>query len=195
MEDFDKKKFENLKITVSYLNNNIKDLELPSSLYEFRKKIKSIFQIPNKIDEIFITYTIDELNEEKKKKERIIEIKRNDEYISLLKKINSDEIKDDIIFIETERVPDEISREISETFEDEIEYLIKTHLKAAGERIKKGLSAKRELYPSSNLQNKSCFKCKQQIVGIIYRGVNDLEQRPFCEKCSYQLNMPMFIIH
>ena len=195
MEDDDKKKLENVKITLSYLNNKVKDFKLPPSLNEFRKNIKSIFQIPNKLDEIFITYIIEESNEKNKKKEKIIEIKRNEEYISLLKKINSDEIKDDIIFIETERVPDEISRETPQTFEEEIDCLIRTHLRAAGERIKKGLSAKRQLYPSSYTRNKICSKCRQPIIGKIFRGVTELEQKSYCEKCSYNLNIPMFIIH
>ena len=195
MEDDDKKKLENVKITLSYLNNKVKDFKLPPSLNEFRKNIKSIFQIPNKLDEIFITYIIEESNEKNKKKEKIIEIKRNEEYISLLKKINSDEIKDDIIFIETERVPDEISRETPQTFEEEIDCLIRTHLRAAGERIKKGLSAKRQLYPSSYTRNKICSKCRQPIIGKIFRGVTELEQKSYCEKYSYNLNIPMFIIH
>ena len=176
----DLKNLENTKITVSYLNNKIEDLELPLSLHEFRIKIKSIFQIPNKLDEIFIIYTIPEMNED---------------YISLLKQIKSGEIEDDIIFIETERVPEEISRETPETFEEEIECMIRTQLKAAAERIKKGLSGKRELIPSSNISNKMCCKCKNNIVGNVYRSVTDLEQKVYCEKCSYIPNTPMFVIH
>ena len=125
-----------IKTNVSYLNNTIKDLSLPNNLYTFREKIKAIFQIQNKPDEIFINYTIQELNEDKKKVDRIIEVNIEDEYKSLLKKINSQKIKDDIIYIETERVPIEISREIPQTFDEEIECLIKTHLMAAKERIK-----------------------------------------------------------
>ena len=191
----DLKNLENTKITVSYLNNKIEDLDLPLSLHEFRIKIKSIFQIPNKLDEIFIIYTIPEMNEEKQKKEKIFEIKRNEDYISLLKQIKSGEIEDDIIFIETERIPEEISRETPETFEEEIECMIRTQLKAAAERIKKGLSGKRELIPSSNINNKMCCKCKNNIVGNVYRSVTDLEQKVYCEKCSYIPNTPMFVIH
>ena len=66
----DLKNLENTKITVSYLNNKIEDLELPLSLHEFRIKIKSIFQIQNKLDEIFIIYTIPEMNEEKQKRKK-----------------------------------------------------------------------------------------------------------------------------
>jgi len=191
----DLKNLENTQITVSFLNNKIEELELPLSLHEFRKKIKSIFQIEDKLDEIFIIYSIIDINEEKQKKERIIEIKRNEDYISLLKKIKSNEVKDDIIFIETERVPDEISRETPENFEEEIECMIRTQLKAAGERIKKGLSGKSELIPSSNFTNKMCCKCQKHIIGNVYRSVTDLEQKIYCEKCSYLPNCPMFVIH
>ena len=77
---------------------------------------------------------------------------------TLLDNIKQDDaIKDNIIYIETERVPEEISREFAQTFEQEIECLIKAQLKAAGERIKKGLSGKMELYPSSKRQEKSFF--------------------------------------
>ena len=64
----DLKNLENTQITVSFLNNKIEELELPLSLHEFRKKIKSIFQIEDKLDEIFIIYSIIDINEEKQKK-------------------------------------------------------------------------------------------------------------------------------
>ena len=37
-----------LEITLSYLNNKIEDFQLPSTLNEFRTKIKEIFQIKKK---------------------------------------------------------------------------------------------------------------------------------------------------
>ena len=195
MEENDKINLENIKIRVSYLNNIIKDFEMPSSLDEFRIKVKSVFQISNRNEEIFITYPIIEKIDKSKSKEVIIEIKRNEEYISLLNKISEDEIKDNIIFIETTRVPEEISRDIPKTFEEEIECLIKTHLSAAGERIKKSLSGRKELYQSSKIQDNICYKCKNKIAGNIFRGVADMHQRTYCEKCSYFPNMPMFVIH
>ena len=73
--------------------------------------------------------------------------------------------------------------------------MIRTQLKAAGERIKKGLSGKSELIPSSNFTNKMCCKCQKHIIGNVYRSVTDLEQKIYCEKCSYSLNIPMFVIH
>ena len=188
----------NLKTTVSYLNNKLEDFDIPSTLYEFRTQIKQIFQIKKNIDEIFITYLTTEEEEEGKDEpsDTLHEIKREEEYKTLLDNIKQDDaIKDNIIYIETERVPEEISREFAQTFEQEIEYLIKAQLKAAGERIKKGLSGKMELYPSSKRQEKTCRQCKQPIIGDIFRIVDDVNQNTYCKKCSINFSQPMFVIH
>ena len=188
----------NLKTTVSYLNIKLEDFEIPSTLYEFRTQIKQIFQIKKNIDEIFITYLTTEEEEEGKDEpsDTLHEIKREEEYKTLLDNIKQDDaIKDNIIYIETERVPEEISREFAQTFEQEIEFLIKAQLKAAGERIKKGLSGKMELYPSSKRQEKTCRQCKQPIIGDIFRIVDDVNQNTYCKKCSINFSQPMFVIH
>ena len=188
----------NLKTTVSYLNIKLEDFDIPSTLYEFRTQIKQIFQIKKNIDEIFITYLTTEEEEEGKEEpsDTLHEIKREEEYKTLLDNIKQDDaIKDNIIYIETERVPEEISREFAQTFEQEIEYLIKAQLKAAGERIKKGLSGKMELYPSSKRQEKTCRQCKQPIIGDIFRIVDDVNQNTYCKKCSINFSQPMFVIH
>ena len=188
----------NLKTTVSYLNIKLEDFEIPSTLYEFRTQIKQIFQIKKNIDEIFITYLTTEEEEEGKEEpsDTLHEIKREEEYKTLLDNIKQDDaIKDNIIYIETERVPEEISREFAQTFEQEIEFLIKAQLKAAGERIKKGLSGKMELYPSSKRQEKTCRQCKQPIIGDIFRIVDDVNQNTYCKKCSINFSQPMFVIH
>ena len=188
----------NLKTTVSYLNIKLEDFDIPSTLYEFRTQIKQIFQIKKNIDEIFITYLTTEEEEEGKDEpsDTLHEIKREEEYKTLLDNIKQDDaIKDNIIYIETERVPEEISREFAQTFEQEIEYLIKAQLKAAGERIKKGLSGKMELYPSSKRQEKTCRQCKQLIIGDIFRIVDDVNQNTYCKKCSINFSQPMFVIH
>ena len=188
----------NLKTTVSYLNIKLEDFDIPSTLYEFRTQIKQIFQIQKNIDEIFITYLTTEEEEEGKDEpsDTLHEIKREEEYKTLLDNIKQDDaIKDNIIYIETERVPEEISREFAQTFEQEIECLIKAQLKAAGERIKKGLSGKMELYPSSKRQEKTCRQCKQLIIGDIFRIVDDVNQNTYCKKCSINFSQPMFVIH
>ena len=186
-----------LEITLSYLNNKIEDFQLPSTLNEFRTKIKEIFQIKKNIDEIFITYITEEQEEGKEDEQEFVhEVKREEEYVDLLGLIKQEDVvKDSIIYIETDRVPNEVCREFSKNFDQEIELLIKTQLKAAGERIKKGLSGKTELYPSSKIQEKKCFKCNKNIIGDIFKCVEDVDQTIYCKKCSLNKTSPMFIIH
>ena len=186
-----------LEITLSYLNNKIEDFQLPSTLNEFRTKIKEIFQIKKNIDEIFITYITEEQEEGKEDEQEFVhEVKREEEYVDLLGLIKQEDvIKDSIIYIETDRVPNEVCREFSKNFDQEIELLIKTQLKAAGERIKKGLSGKTELYPSTKIQEKKCFKCNKNIIGDIFKCVEDVDQTIYCKKCSLNKTSPMFIIH
>ena len=186
-----------LEITLSYLNNKIEDFQLPSTLNEFRTKIKEIFQIKKNIDEIFITYITEEQEEGKEDEQEFVhEVKREEEYIDLLGLIKQEDVvKDSIIYIETDRVPNEVCREFSKNFDEEIELLIKTQLKAAGERIKKGLSGKTELYPSTKIQEKKCFKCNKNIIGDIFKCVEDVDQTIYCKKCSLNKTSPMFIIH
>jgi len=186
-----------LEITLSYLNNKIEDFQLPSTLNEFRTKIKEIFQIKKNIDEIFITYITEEQEEGKEDEQEFVhEVKREEEYVTLLGLIKQEDVvKDSIIYIETDRVPNEVCREFSKNFDQEIELLIKTQLKAAGERIKKGLSGKTELYPSTKIQEKKCFKCNKNIIGDIFKCVEDVDQSIYCKKCSLNKTSPMFIIH
>ena len=186
-----------LEITLSYLNNKIEDFQLPSTLNEFRTKIKEIFQIKKNIDEIFITYITEEQEEGKEDEQEFVhEVKREEEYVTLLGLIKQEDVvKDSIIYIETDRVPNEVCREFSKNFDEEIELLIKTQLKAAGERIKKGLSGKTELYPSTKIQEKKCFKCNKNIIGDIFKCVEDVDQSIYCKKCSLNKTSPMFIIH
>ena len=186
-----------LEITLSYLNNKIEDFQLPSTLNEFRTKIKEIFQIKKNIDEIFITYITEEQEEGKEDEQEFVhEVKREEEYVDLLGLIKQEDVvKDSIIYIETDRVPNEVCREFSKNFDEEIELLIKTQLKAAGERIKKGLSGKTELYPSTKIQEKKCFKCNKNIIGDIFKCVEDVDQTIYCKKCSLNKTSPMFIIH
>ena len=186
-----------LEITLSYLNNKIEDFQLPSTLNEFRTKIKEIFQIKKNTDEIFITYITEEQEEGKEDEQEFVhEVKREEEYVTLLGLIKQEDVvKDSIIYIETDRVPNEVCREFSKNFDQEIELLIKTQLKAAGERIKKGLSGKTELYPSTKIQEKKCFKCNKNIIGDIFKCVEDVDQTIYCKKCSLNKTSPMFIIH
>ena len=196
----DKEDYQNLTINLYYLNNTINDFELPLYLNDLRTKVKKIFRIDNKEnDEIFFLYNInvEEKDEEENiKKEITIEVKTDDDYALLLKKTKSDEINNDIIYIETDKVPGEISRKGPKTFEEEVQCVIKNELKAAGERIKKYLSGKKKCYPSTKNQDQNkCSKCNQVISGKVFRSVIEPEEQYYCEKCSLLENKPLFILN
>ena len=192
------KKQENLeevyggqKANIYFLNNTIQDFELPVNLDEFREKIKDIFLIKNrKNDEIFVIYS-----KEENESETTIEVKTFEDYIQLLKTIKESEIKDNTILIEVDKVPSETNRTIPESFEEEIQCVVERELKGAAERIKKYLSGNKKCYPCAKLQKKVCSKCCRNIIGDIYKSVTDIEEKYYCERCSYTQKEPCFIIH
>ena len=193
MESQEKIKEENIKCDLFYLKNKINDYELPTSLNEFRKKVQSITGLEfNKLEDIIIIY---KFKIKENNKEKIIEVKTDSEYNNMLKRLKEDQIKDHSIFIETDKIPTETSRQNPETFEEEIEYLIESELKAAGERIKNALSGNKKCHPSAQNQDiKTCFKCSKIIIGNIFKSVTDIDEKYFCEKCSYEQKDPVFII-
>ena len=83
MESQENIKEENIKCDLFYLKNKINDFELPTSLNEFRKKVKSIIGLDfNKLEDIIIIY-IFKIKENNK--EKIIEVKTDNEYNNMLK--------------------------------------------------------------------------------------------------------------
>ena len=197
-EEEELKELNNLKANIFYLNNTINDFELPLSLNEFRTQINDLFHIESRSnDEIFVLYTyIAEDDEDNKEKEQNLETKTNEDYILLLKRIKNDEVKDKNILIETDKIPSEICRKNPETFEDEIHFVVERELKAAAENIKKYLSGNKKCYPSAkSRKNKICSQCCRTIIGDIYKSVTDIEEKIYCEKCSFMRKEPTFIIH
>ena len=199
-----KEDFQNLTINLYYLNNTIKDYELPLNLNELRIKVKKLFHIKNKTnEEILFLYNItkevkgdeEEEDEENKKKEVTVEVKTDDDYILLLKRIKSDELKNDTIFVETDKCIG-ISSKNPETFEEEIECVIKNELKLAGERIKKYLSGLNKCYPTTkNPEQNQCNTCNKIISGKIFRTIVEQDEKNYCEKCSLLYPKPLFIIN
>ena len=192
------KELENLQSNIFYLNNTIKDFDLPLSLNEFRTQIKDLFHIESKKnDEIFVIYTSLEEGDNDKEKEETLEAKTDNDYILLLKRIKDDKVKDQTIFIEIDKVPSQISRKEPETFEEEIQNVVERELKAAAENIKKYLSGNKKCYPSAKnrKKNKICSKCYRTIIGDIYKSVTNIDEKIYCEKCSFTQNDPTFIIH
>ncbi len=197
------KELKDLKSNIFYLNNTINDFDLPLFLNDFRTQVKNLFHIESKTnDEISVIYKVkddedidDDDEDENKEKDKIIEAKTNDDYISLLKRIKSDEVKDNTILIESDKVPSEISKKYPETFEEEIACVVQSELKAAADKIKKYLSGNKKCYPLVKKQKKMCSKCLRNIVGDIYRSVTNIEETIYCEKCSFSIKEPTFIIH
>ena len=198
------KELEHLKSNIYYLNTTINDFELPVSLDEFKEKIKNIFHLEKrKNDEIFIFYTHlkeeeddDDEENNNNNKEELLEVKNKENFILLLQRIKLNEVKDETIYIETDKVPSEISRKCPETFEEEIECLVERELKAASERIKKYLSGNKKCFSKNKIQNsKECSNCGRTIIGDIYRSVTNIEESIYCERCSFVKNEPTFIIH
>ncbi len=155
----------------------------------------------------FLGFSQEKENEEKNKKdenekknknnqkEEYVEVKTDEDYKLMLERINSNEIKDNSILIETDRLCGEISRMNPETFEEEIQCVIESELDAAFERIKKYLSGNKKCTPTSqNPKKKECARCGKIINGKIFRSVIDINEQIYCEKCSYLNKEPVFII-
>ena len=183
--------YGDLKADVYFLNSTIKEVELPISLNEFREKIKDLFLIKNrKNDEIFVIYSKEESGSETS-----IEVKIDEDYIELLKTIKESEIKDNTILIEIDKVPSETNRTIPESYEEEIQCVVERELKGAAERIKKYLSGNKKCYPCAMSHKKMCSKCGRNIYGDLYKSVTDIEEKYYCERCSFNQKEPCFIIH
>ncbi len=179
------------KANIYFLNTTIKDVELPISLNEFREKIKDLFLIKNrKNDEIFVIYS-----KEENESESTIEVKTDEDYIELLKTIKESEIKDNTILIEIDKVPSETNRTIPKNYEEEIQCVVERELKGAAERIKKYLSGNKKCYPCVKIHKKICSKCGRSIFGDLYKSVTDIEEKYYCERCSFNQKEPCFIIH
>ena len=193
-ENNEVKEVNNVKCELNYLNNSIKDFELPSSLYDFRKKVKRLFQIEDRDeDDIIIKYIY---CEENNKNEKLIEIKKIEEYTEMTQRIESGDVKDQLLLIETGKVPSETSGKMPETFEDEIHCVIENELLAASDRIKKYLSGNKNINPSSKIhKNKACNKCGENIIGNVYKCVTSNEDQFYCKKCMLNQKEPTFIIH
>ena len=183
--------YGDLKADIYFLNSTIKEVELPISLNEFREKIKDLFLIKNrKNDEIFVIYS-----KEENGSETSIEVKTDEDYIELLKTIKESEIKDNTILIEIDKVPSETNRTIPESYEEEIQCVVERELKGAAERIKKYLSGNKKCYPCAMSHKKMCSKCGRNIYGDLYKSVTDIEEKYYCERCSFNQKEPCFIIH
>ena len=194
-KDIELNSLKNLRTNIFYLGNTINDFEMPLYLNEFRTQVKDLFKIESGTnDDISVIYIMED-NDDEKENEKILEAKTDEDYIELLKRIQSKDIKDDTILIESSKIPCEISQKTPETFQEEIACVVESELRSAGEKIKKYLSGNKKCYPLVKKAKKVCSNCYRDIVGNIYRSVTTIEENIYCEKCSFTKREPTFIIH
>ena len=187
---------ENPKADILYLNNKIENYELSFNLSEFRLKLKKLFHFESKENNDIIVIYIILQKKDKETIEEYVEVKTDEDYKLMLDRIESKKIKDNSILIETDRLYGEVSRMIPKSFEDEIQCVVDAELEAASERIKKYLSGNKNCIPDcQNPQKKKCSNCNEDIKGNIFRSVIDIDEKIWCEKCSYLKKEPVFIIH
>ena len=190
---------ENDRAKLFYLNNIINNYELPEFFEDFKNDIKTLYHIDSRLNEeiSFIYIFLEKENNKEKEKEKNIEIKTEEDYNLMKKRIKVNQIKDKTILIEIEKNSNNLSRKIPETFEEKIQNVVERELKNAGERIRKYLSSNnKKYYPSSKVQVRTCDDCQEIIKGDIFKDVKNVEEKYYCEKCSFKRNdEPMFVIH
>ena len=145
------------------MNNTINDFELPKTLNEFRKKVKSLFLLESKNNEdIAIIYIYQEDNDDDEDNDNLLEVKTDENYNLMLTRLKNNNVKDRKISIETDKLPSIISRTNQNTFDKEIQSVILCELKAAGDRIKKYLSGNKKCYPFTKKEKEEDIKicCK-----------------------------------
>ena len=183
------------KANLFYSDEPFNDIYLPETLEAFKLTIKELYNIDSKLNnEICITYILSG-KENNKDIETKIEVKTEDEYKNM-RNIIADEIKGKNINIEIKNNLNIINKKKPETFEEEIQFVVETELKNAAERIKNCLSSKnKKIYPETITQDKTCKECGEFIKGNIYKKVLEVKEFFYCEKCSSDINEPMFIFH
>ena len=187
----------NPKVNLFYFNNTIKDYDLPETLFNFKSELKELFQIDSRLnEEINIIYIFVQKNKNNNI-EKYIEVKLEDDYKIMKERLGKEDIKDNTILIEIENNLNNINeRKVPETFEEEIQNVVERELKNASERIINYLSSNnKKSYPGSKVQDKECCVCNEIINGDIYKNAVNIEEKYYCEKCSININDPMFVIH
>ena len=187
----------NSKVNLFYFNNTIKDYDLPETLLNFKSELKELFHIDSKFnEEINIIYIFVQKNKNNNI-EKYIEVKLEDDYKIMKERLGKEDIKDNTILIEIENNLNNINkRKVPETFEEEIQNIVERELKNASERIINYLSSNdKKNYPASKIQDKECCVCNEIINGDIYKNAVNIEEKYYCEKCSININDPMFVIH
>ena len=174
------------KITanISYCGYVMPNVTLAPSLDQFRQQFIKDFSLQNQFNE---KDEIDFFDSEKKP------IKDDNDYQSVLQSFSS---KKGTIFVETDKIPVYFSGEKSIEFEDEIRNVVERELRIAANNIKKCLTTNLSLSNSKKVRIQSCSKCKNQIIGYLYKEISpDEKDFYYCELCSTQVSTPLFKIN
>ena len=180
---------DKINANIFYSNCTIKDFTLPDELSFFKSEIMELFHIDQQLyNQIIISY-IHKQND----KEKLIEIKTENDYNDIKQKIN--EIKDKTILIEVQKDTKKIDSKIPSAFEEEIQMVVEREIRMAGERIRNYLSSNNKNNNELKKRDKTCDDCKELITGDIYKNAINVEEKYYCEKCAFKINDPMFIVH
>lgn len=185
----------NLTVTLSFYNKEIENFRLPFYLEEFHSQFLSLYNIssPKVLSEPI--YLIYQYSNEQGQIETA-QAKTDAEYTLMLSRLKESKLEESHkIFVEASRYPPGVGREEPKDFEGEIRMVVERELKIAEENIKKSLVGKKVYKESTKRQNYKCSKCKEDIIGDMYREVMKDEDNFYCENCASHITLPLFVIH
>ena len=184
---------ENVKTTanISYIGCLIHNVHLATDLTEFKTQFIKEFHLEKLIkedeDEITIYY---------KKGEKKNDVKESEDYKTMLEHfLEAKDSKDKVVYVETKKLPVYFEGEKSIEFEDEIRKVVERELRIAANNIKKCLTTNLSLSNSKKVRIETCKKCKNQIIGYLYKKIDPNEDSYYCELCSSAIETPLFKIN
>ena len=175
------------KANLSYCGFQIPNVHLATNLSDFKTQFIKEYSLEDQIkesDSISLYYKLDT---------KKIDVKNELDYHKMLENfINS---KDNVIFIETVKIPIHFDGKKSMEFEDEIKKVVERELCIAANNIKKCLTTNLTLSNCKKIRNYNCKNCDRQIIGYIYKKVSPKENDAYyCEDCSLKIDTPLFKI-
>lgn len=184
-----------LIVTLSYCNKEIQKFHLPFFLDDFKSQFLSAYNInsPKILNEMISLFYVYQKEEGEKE---TVEVRSSDDYTLMISRVKDSKLPEGKkVVVETSRYPPGVGREEPKDFEDEIKTVVERELRVAEENIKKSLIGKKFCGESIKRQKNKCFKCKENIIGDMYKEVTKDEDNFCCGKCASQITTPLFIIH
>ena len=175
---------------IIYCGYQLSNVHLGKDLDEFKTQFINLFSLENLLsnkeeNNMTITY----IDEKESKKA----INSSEDYIEMLKFFMETKNKK-IIYVETKKIPVHFEGVKSVEFEDEINKVVERELLIAANNIKKCLTTNITYGNSKKVRDQICNKCREQIIGNLYKKVSENNEY-YCEKCSNDINEPLFKIN